>query len=280
MGIPVIVAKIARDLRVGDMNIKPGDMIYSANGLYGLIERGEHLFITQIILHIAEYQVRFLDGPRKSAALCAFHNSDYDAPELRREIHKYHFSYCKPLKDMFERGRRHRYKQSHRQDGKFRYMFIDGGKVTVDRNEQMLYVCQYCLNWLQQKTGLPLEVKTFLPPTFFENIDNLEWLHDCGYETDEDAGYVGYSDDFKKISKRVRERRDYRCEICKINLSEDSLQKFLDCHHKNANTGDNRIANLLCLCVKCHAEQPMHAHIRQSLRYKEFLPIWTDGLGS
>ena len=272
--IPMVVDEITRALRGGDMDIELEDIICGKNGLYGLIERGGNLFVARIILHITDYKIYFLDRPGNENALRAFHRGDYDAPELRKELHKYHFSHCRTLIRMFKSNHRHRYKQSHRQDGAFRYMFIRDNAVEVDLPEMKLYVCRNCLNWLNEKTEGSLDVETFLPAIFFDQVDSANWLPDCSYETDVSMTFTGYPIDWLEISKKVREKKNYRCEECRIDLQNKSLQKFSHCHHKDGRTENSRIKNLQCLCIKCHAEQPMHGHIKRLPDYQEFLPKW------
>lgn len=273
LGIPIIAAKIARNLRDGAMDIERADVVCGTNGLYGLIEREGDLFVTQIILHIADKQIKYVHRYGGEGALRALRNKEYDTPELLKTLHKYHFWNCKTLQGMFANKRRDRYKQSHRQDGKFRYRFVENDKI-IDRREQTLNVCQNCFNWLNQQKNFSLTQESFLPANFFENVDSSLWLPDCGYEMDDVARPDKYPDDFKKISKEVRERKGYRCEQCGIDLNTADLREYADCHHKNANKGDNRLANLSCICVKCHAEQYMHGHLKQSPRYQRFLPVW------
>ncbi len=67
----------------------------------------------------------------------------------------------------------------------------------------------------------------------------------------------------------------YTCqnEHCKITL-KGRYQKFLDTHHIDGQKNNNHENNLKVLCVKCHSEEPMHAHMRQDSRYKEFIQIF------
>ncbi len=273
LGIPSIAGGISRELRHGDEDVVL-EHVVRGDGLYSVIKRGEHFFITRIILHIVNYQVYFLNQPGGENALLAFRKDDYDAPELREKIHKYHFSNCQTIKKMFKNNFGKKYKQSHRQDGKFRYIFIEDDKVIKERKDQKLNVCKFCFRWFCDKIQKQLQAKEFLPSDFFDNIDDSEWLPDCGYHPAETALPAIYTEDFAKIAKKIRGLRNYQCEQCKINLQRQDLHKFLHCHHIDMVVTDNRIANLKCLCIKCHAEQPMHGHIKQLSEYLEFLPIW------
>lgn len=61
----------------------------------------------------------------------------------------------------------------------------------------------------------------------------------------------GYVVLWKNISEAVRERDNFKCELCNIELSK--YKYFLEVHHKDYNKINNRGENLQSLCVLCHA---------------------------
>ncbi|AEH01977.1 HNH endonuclease [Lacinutrix sp. 5H-3-7-4] len=61
----------------------------------------------------------------------------------------------------------------------------------------------------------------------------------------------GYVIMWKQISQAIRERVDFCCENCHINLVQESF--FLEVHHKDYNKKNNSDNNLIALCVLCHA---------------------------
>jgi len=69
----------------------------------------------------------------------------------------------------------------------------------------------------------------------------------------------GYTPDWAEKSRSYREKNGFRCENCGIQLNGTYAEGFyLQTHHINANTSDNRDINLKCLCVLCHANVDEH----------------------
>lgn len=62
----------------------------------------------------------------------------------------------------------------------------------------------------------------------------------------------GYSRDWAKISKAVRQHASYTCSKCSIQITNPLHHRFLHVHHINGNKADNNLPNLQCLCVLCH----------------------------
>jgi 5-methylcytosine-specific restriction endonuclease McrA len=79
-----------------------------------------------------------------------------------------------------------------------------------------------------------------------------------------------YSQDWNEISERTKRQRGYRCAKCNTVLGQ-SDSKFLHVHHRNGQKHDNRESNLEVLCIGCHAEEPMHGHMRALREYQEYI---------
>lgn len=61
-----------------------------------------------------------------------------------------------------------------------------------------------------------------------------------------------YSKNWTEISRRVREKANWKCENCGRNFKNDP--KNLHVHHVNRMRSDNREENLAVLCKWCHTE--------------------------
>ncbi|SDY54812.1 HNH endonuclease, partial [Nitrosomonas sp. Nm33] len=80
-----------------------------------------------------------------------------------------------------------------------------------------------------------------------------------------------YSDDWDEISQKIRSGYDWHCQKCNIDLSAKADRKWLHVHHINGLKYDNNRENLKVLCIKCHSEEPSHAHIKNIPDYIDFL---------
>lgn len=52
----------------------------------------------------------------------------------------------------------------------------------------------------------------------------------------------------KVIRREVLELYDHQCALC-----PERRKRWLQVHHLNGNWMDNRLENLLCACIYCHA---------------------------
>ena len=78
-----------------------------------------------------------------------------------------------------------------------------------------------------------------------------------------------YARDWDKIARRFKEKRHWRCEQCYLNLADD--RRYLHAHHVDGDRANNAIANLKALCIRCHAAQPLHEHIKRQDEYRAFI---------
>jgi hypothetical protein len=85
-------------------------------------------------------------------------------------------------------------------------------------------------------------------------------LHDQEVVSDEVVlDLFGYPTDWQKISRGIREERHFTCGCCGLQVPPNLRKRgMLHVHHANGDKADNRRANLLCLCVYCHARMDEH----------------------
>ena len=209
----------------------------------------------------------------------------------RISMPKYHLAMCDTLTKMIEEGRyKKRYVVATRDDGKFSIQKIRGDLAV--RSEEPLSVCQHCLDELKYRSfSLRLgqaernvAVRTFSLKGFFE-----EFGKSCVWAMPKfDAIHAPaniYSPQFYRIAKALKQRKGYRCEQarCRINLSHPSHQRFLHAHHVDADKSDNHPSNIKLLCIRCHAREFQHSHVKENpdyaifcARFPEPVNAWTS----
>ncbi len=199
-----------------------------------------------------------------------------DRQVAQESFPRFHLAYCSTLEFMRRRNRWQRYVVATRDDGNFQINLIDGRRV--NSRIERLNVCQNCLALLQwngfsyyemNRENRKLIVNNFKITQFFERYprDILTVRPEHSADT---APLDDYTEDFGFISERLKRERGFRCEKCPLSLSA-SDRMWLHVHHKNGCRSDNSPHNLEAVCYGCHANQPMHSHMKSNPRYKEFL---------
>ena len=125
---------------------------------------------------------------------------------------------------------------------------------------------------LQRKIAPRLPERKITPPTYHDSSQPPtipDWIiseEEFDYQTEE----------WKRLSKRYRNQKNWTCEMCGLNLKSDTY--FLDTHHTQG-TDYNDPKYLKALCIGCHAEQREGQHqklmfyddLRYKKRYQEFI---------
>ena len=70
--------------------------------------------------------------------------------------------------------------------------------------------------------------------------------------------------------ERVKHSANYTCSRCFVRLQGQG-REYLYVHHANGDTSDLSESNLVVLCVRCYATEPMHAHVKDYLSYTNFV---------
>lgn len=186
---------------------------------------------------------------------------------------KFHISYCKTLEKMRSKGRWERYVVANKDDGYFNVRINNGNSEFKQLN-----VCQTCLENLCWKDfsifRMPSQekrkiVNQFSIPEFFRKFPKSVFSVTPTHTSDT-APINDYSHNWPEISEKIRQERNYTCDnpSCRIQLEHD--KKFLHVHHINGLKNDNTRSNLRVLCIRCHAHEPGHAHIKGK-HYDEFI---------
>jgi hypothetical protein len=204
----------------------------------------------------------------------AFHGHDG-----RQILPKFHIANCSTLAKMRQHGRFDRYVISTRVDGKFKMNFVD--RLEIRSSICELKVCKVCLENLYYKgyrKGTRRRDKeiynTFALQEYFAAYPKSQ-ITSLPLHTDHTAPLNEYGNGFHEASQLYRADNGWRCENCRIDLSLPSHHKYLHTHHLNAQKHDDRRENHKALCIRCHAEEPMHVHLKNSPDYREFIRIYS-----
>lgn len=192
-----------------------------------------------------------------------------------RDIYKYHIYRCNTISQMFDTGRRHRYKINNRDDGTFFYIFNDyQGKILEQRDNQKLNICKNCLKkFLGKQFASDYDVENFNLQDFHkQNSSIFGTLDTSSLEMGEDAVPDVYVSNWREISNKIKRRENYCCQDCGWKAQTKYEESFIHTHHQNGDKNNNQDENLRVLCIKCHSEVDIyHQRIKSSEKYREFL---------
>ena len=178
---------------------------------------------------------------------------------------RYHIAECRTLHAMRNGGRFDRYVAGKRLDGLFTVTPFDHiTKVRGNKMDAQLAPCYNCLMSLDYDHFTTAShdqrkqiIKDFKLEEFFE--ENKSIFRCLPLYTAETMPAGGYPDNWASISRKFRERKNWSCECCSVDLTQN--RGLLHCHHKDGNKGNNKNSNLRALCVICHKEQANHGQM-------------------
>lgn len=262
IGIADFVAETLGELKIGR---KEGDtentenIVLAERGIYLLEKRNDVFVLFKATLHITDIQKMWIEK-KSVTAISDLNKKRYDSNELVEQLHRHHFTECTTIKHMFTTGRKKRYYNGNRKDGRFAYSVLDGDKVMNHRTDQKLFACRYCISQIGKTR------KNFR----MDDIFTTKVPFPVGeFELECDAVPNIYSPDWDAIAEKAKQQTEWTCQECAINLQNDT--EYLHCHHINTMRSDNSVENLQVLCIKCHANQPNHQHMKKLPEYQEFI---------
>ncbi len=190
-----------------------------------------------------------------------------------KDIYKYHLYKCSTISQMFETGRKHRYKINNRVDGTFYFTFSDyRGGVIAHRENQKLNVCKNCLKrFLQKQFASDYDVENFNLKDFHQHRSSFFDFDTSSLEKGEDARPNTYTYKWNEISTQLRKKYNYTCQECGWRAKTTYQQRFIHTHHQNGDKQNNQEENLKVLCIECHSNvDRYHSRIKSTSSYREF----------
>ena len=187
--------------------------------------------------------------------------------------YKYHIFKCAVISNMFNSGRKHRYKINNRDDGTFHYTFTSSAGRVIGTNEnQKINICGHCLKkFLHIQSVSDEDVENFRleefynkSNSFFNDIDVTDIEKGVSIRTNI------HSRLWNKISKQAKINRNYTCEKCGYIPRTDYDKRFIHTHHIKGNKYNNGEDSLQVLCVECHSNvDSSHSVIKESADYSD-----------
>jgi len=234
------------------------DIFINANGeLFELLPDGT---LVKVNLYIATKEVDY-----------------YSLKYIKSEdLYKYHIYKCTTISNMFNSGRKHRYKINNRDNGTFFYTFTDNrGKILKREENQKLNICKNCLKkFLGHKYATDLDVQNFKLKEFHQQNNKFFDFDVSSLEKGEYAQPNVYSRFWNQISIKIKKKRKYTCEYCSFKPQDNYQKRFIHTHHINGDKRNNYEDNLKVLCIKCHANiDSYHARMKSMPLYKEFCSL-------
>ena len=180
---------------------------------------------------------------------------------------RFHLADCRTLDRMRQEGRFERYVVTTKTSGIFLVESTDRETREVEELEAELGACKNCLselNWRKYKNSNSDTRgriwNTFSIDDFFAEFSTF--FQSKPQHTDVTAPTGGYAKDWADISAQIKQQRNWKCEKCDVDLSQ--RRRLLHCHHISGVVSDNSPANILTLCVVCHAKEPAHQRMKPS----------------
>jgi len=219
-GANPVIANLDKQLTVKGISVDEHQdrMVIGENGIYYVDPDGA---LTKVIIHIVDNNI----GPKYASGLKEFiQNGDFESAYVLDKVHKYHLMKCQVIERAEKEGwRKHKYRMSRRQDGRFFYRYLDKNEVLIEKEDQALFACKVCLKELGGVTGHSHSRETFDLGDFlsssFKDIMSVdksgEYANDCAPNV--------YKKDWHAISRSYKKLKHYHLQIFSLQTPIHSL---------------------------------------------------------
>ena len=193
----------------------------------------------------------------------------FEYPEKSK---RFHLRDCQTITSFKERDKfQTRYIGTNNKSGIFKIeVYSDESHVKTEEIEFELFACKNCLtdlNYKNYKTNRNQVWRSFSLTEFFEEYKT--YFSEKPKYTCENIPKNEYPDNWEDISRNFRIKKNWKCELCNINLINH--HNLLHTHHRNQAKFDNKESNLQALCVDCHSKQTGHENMYYSSKHKSLI---------
>lgn len=194
-------------------------------GTDGIFINGEDGVRRQVFLYKRAYNMERFGKPRFHICKCQtieeFMNSSGEIPEYRRANTR-------------------------------AVMVLDRSNGNQDTKVEDLPLCKYCAQLIGSVS------RNMDSAAFVEILKNANPAETDTTQENLEVDSRGYTRDWQEVSRSYRERHNYTCERCGVQVTPFETE-YMQVHHRNGDKTNNRDSNLECLCIKCHSEvDPTH----------------------
>lgn len=89
-------------------------------------------------------------------------------------------------------------------------------------------------------------------------VELLQSVHMQNQQENVEVDLFGYTRDWETISRAYREKKNYVCDNCGLEITDSYERQYIHVHHRDRNKLNNDESNLQCLCLYCHAHVDDH----------------------
>lgn len=164
------------------------------------------------------------------------YKKDYRLKEFGKP--RFHICNCSVIQDFIAAGR---FRQHYVRANSEPVPVIDLNDGRRLKQISGLPLCTYCSRMVGQVNAA-------------NSTNFVKILQSANNQTGQkDVDIFGYTRDWEDISRTYREKHNYICEHCSLEITDGYDRQYIHVHHKDKNKLNNNESNLQCLCIYCHA---------------------------
>lgn len=181
----------------------------------------------------------FVLGPNNEKIQVFLYKRDYKLQTLGKP--RFHICKCETINTFISIGL---FREHYVKANADPVPVINRDNDNIEEMVDNLPLCKNCLEKIREYGKInSKEFVEILKQANAEVIDN----------TPVEIDIFGYTRDWERISREHREKHNYTCEECGLKISNVFDRQYMHVHHIDSNKTNNNVANLKCLCMRCHA---------------------------